>query len=119
MRILSLLAAALAMPALIARAEPAAAARELIARVLPGQAGSFVCEVIPQDAGKDVFEIEARDGKIVLRGNHGIAIATAFNWYLRQHCLVNYDWQAAGPLRLPAAPPPNSARPAPLPSASR
>jgi alpha-N-acetylglucosaminidase len=86
-------------------ADPAVVARALIARVLPHHAGSFLCEVIPQDAGKDVFEIEARDGKIVLRGNHGIAIATAFNWYLRHQCLVNYDWEAAGPMELTGAPP--------------
>ena len=109
MKFLYLLAITLATPALFGQTEPAAnpaaAARELIARVLPEHAGSFVCEVIPPDAGKDVFEIEAKDGKIVLRGNHGIAIATAFNWYLRLQCLINYDWEAAGPLRLSGAPP--------------
>ena len=109
MKFLRRCSAILALPVLCVQAEPvadpAAAARELVARVLPQHTGSFACAVIPQDDGKDVFEIEASDGKIALRGNNGIAIATAFNWYLREHCLVNYDWEAAGPLQLSAAPP--------------
>ena len=93
-----------------AAADPAAAAQKLIARVLPKYSANFVCEVIPQDGGKDVFEIEGKDGKIVLRGNNGVAIATAFNWYLRHECLVNFDWEAAGPLKLTASPPPPAAK---------
>jgi len=83
----------------------AAVARELIGRVLPQHAAAFACEVIPQEGGKDVFEIEAKDGKIMLRGNNGLAIATAFNWYLRHECKVNFDWEAAGPLHLTGTPP--------------
>ena len=110
MRLLCLLLAiAIATPAMNGQSEsaadPAAVAQALIARVLPQHAASFVCEVIPQDGSRDVFEIEAGDGKIVLRGNHGIAIATAFNTYLRHDCLVNYDWEAAGPLVLSEKPP--------------
>ena len=85
--------------------DPACVGRALIRRVLPQHAKEFVCEVITQDGGKDVFEIEAKDGKIALRGNNGIAIATAFNWYLRHDCLVNFDWEASGPLKLASSPP--------------
>ena len=62
------------------------AAKGLIARLLPKHADRFVCEVIPDDNGKDVFELESRGGKIVLRGNNGLCIASALNWYLEKYC---------------------------------
>lgn len=62
------------------------AARELIARLLPKHVDRFVCEVIPNEDGKDVFELESRAGKIVLRGNNGLGIASAMNWYLEKFC---------------------------------
>jgi len=74
------------------------AADDLIMRVLPGHAGEFACEIIPQDAGRDVFEIGARDGKVLLRGNDGVSLAMAFNWYLRRETKTSYDRQADGPV---------------------
>jgi len=90
-----------------AAGDPAAVAMALIQRVLPEHAGRFRCEVIAAEAGKDVFEIDQADSLIVLRGNRGISLAMAFNWYLRHDCDVNFDWEACAPLRLatpPAAP---------------
>lgn len=84
--------------------DPAAAATALIRRVLPEHAERFRCEVIPADSGRDVFEIERADDLIVLRGNQGISLAMAFNWYLRTVCLTNFDWEARAPLKLTAPP---------------
>ena len=74
------------------------AANGLIRRVLPQQADRFLVELTPATDGLDVFEIEAKADRIVLRGNSGLSIAMAFNWYLRYEANVNFDWQAAGPL---------------------
>ena len=82
-----------------------AAAQALIGRVLPSHASQFVCEAIPQDGGKDVFEIEACSGKIVLRGNNAVAIASALNWYLKHYCRCDISWcgdQLNAPSPLPA-----------------
>jgi alpha-N-acetylglucosaminidase len=79
------------------------AALELIARVLPQHAGEFRCESIPDESGKDVFEIEAGNGNIVLRGNDGVSLAMAFDWYLRYEAKTSYDWQAIGPIDLPGS----------------
>ena len=79
------------------------AARHLIQRVLPPLADTFQVELIPAADDKDVFEIEANGGKITLRGNNGLSLAMAFNWYLRHEAHVNFDWQAAGPLRFQGA----------------
>src|SRR5205814_3493552 len=91
--LLSFLLAGIPSPA----AEPSAAiagraARELIARLLPKQADQFIVEVIPAENGFALFEIESRDGRIVLRGNNGVAVASALNWYLKYygHCQVSW-----------------------------
>lgn len=81
----------------------AAAAKALIARVLPGHAGDFICETIPSDAGRDVFEIEAVGGKIILRGNDGVSLAMAFNTYLRDFAHADFDWYATKPLEIAGA----------------
>src|SRR5690606_19374362 len=53
---------------------PQEAARGVLRRLLPARAAGFIIDVIPSDNGADVFEIESRDGKIVLRGSNGLAI---------------------------------------------
>ena len=82
------------------------AARELIARVTPGYEKQYVLEVIPTDAqsGEDVFEVDARKGKVVLRGNNPVALASAFHWYLKYTCKAQLSWfgdQLNLPERLP------------------
>lgn len=82
------------------------AARELITRVTPGYEKQYVLEVIPTDAqsGEDVFEVDARKGKVVLRGNNPVALASAFHWYLKYTCKAQLSWfgdQLNLPERLP------------------
>jgi alpha-N-acetylglucosaminidase len=73
----------------------------LISRIVPKNASSFQLEIIPSEGVYDVFEIESgAKGKIILRGNNGIALATALNCYLREVVHVSYDWQAINPLIL-------------------
>jgi alpha-N-acetylglucosaminidase len=68
------------------------AARALLQRVLPAKAALFDLEWIPPEGGADVFEIEARDGRIVLRGTDGVALASALNTYLKQYCHAHLSW---------------------------
>ena len=58
----------------------------LIDRVIPNYANQFMFENISEDNGSDVFEIDTQKGKIVLRGNSTIALASALNWYLKYSC---------------------------------
>ncbi len=62
------------------------AVRGLVRRVLPGDADRFVFAQIPADDGRDVFEIETLDDKVVVRGNNGVSMAMGVNWYLKHHC---------------------------------
>lgn len=70
----------------VAAAAPEDAARGVIERVLPGRADQFRTELIPKESAQDVFEIEAQEGKILLRGSSPVAVASAFNWYLKHFC---------------------------------
>ncbi|MBL0178990.1 MAG: alpha-N-acetylglucosaminidase [Gemmatimonadetes bacterium] len=65
------------------------AATALIERVLPGHTRDFRAEAIPDSAGLDIFELESRNGTIILRGSSGVAIASALNWYLERVAGVN------------------------------
>lgn len=71
-----------------------------IARVVPSRAGSFIIEEIPQENGKDVFEIESRGDRIVLRGNNGLSVAAALNDYLKHYCFCDITWNGTN-LNLP------------------
>ncbi|MBN2023415.1 MAG: alpha-N-acetylglucosaminidase [Pirellulales bacterium] len=84
---------------------PEEAARGLLRRVLPAHDGDFVFETIAADGGSDVFEVESVHGKIVLRGNNGVAMASGLNWYLKHRCHCHLSFrgdQLALPDPLPA-----------------
>jgi len=67
-------------------------AKHLVQRLIPKHATQFAFEVIPADEGRDVFEIESRDGKAVIRGNNGVAMAMGLNWFLKHHCHCHVSW---------------------------
>lgn len=75
------------------------AAEALVARVVPEAAGQFVLEAIPHADSLDVFEVENRNGKVVLRGSSGVALASALDWYLEHVAGVNVG-NPPGPIRL-------------------
>jgi len=84
------------------------AARALLTRLLPEHADRFIFEAIPPENGRDVFEIETRDGKTVIRGNTGVSIATGLKWYLEHYCHCHISWygrQLDPPDPLPAVQP--------------
>lgn len=85
----------------LSAAEPTKAASELLHRLLPSHAQHFTLEQIPADPAGDVFEIESRDGKVILRGNNGVSIASALNWYLKFHCGCHHSFTGGSQLRLP------------------
>ncbi len=67
-------------------------AAALVSRAVPGKESHFICEVIPDEDGRDVFEIESGGGKVFLRGNNAVSIGSALNWYLKYHCDSDISW---------------------------
>jgi len=76
------------------------AAHDLIARILPQHADAFIPELLTTE-DNDVFEVESKNGKIVLRGNDGVAIASALYFYLTEYAHCQVTWNGDN-LRLPA-----------------
>ncbi len=73
----------------------------LIERIAPGHTGDFIIETIPAPPGENVFEVGARDGKIVLRGDNSLSQAVALNWYLKHDAFVDVSWFADEPVNMP------------------
>jgi alpha-N-acetylglucosaminidase len=64
-----------------------AAAEGLLARRFPEWKDKVRFEVIaPAENNADVFELQTRDGKLLVRGNNGVSLASGFNWYLKHYC---------------------------------
>lgn len=84
-----------------------AEATALIARILPAKAAAFTVESLQANADKDSFEIESSKGKIILRGNNGVAIASALYHYLAEYAHCQITWNGTNlhlPEPLPAVP---------------
>jgi alpha-N-acetylglucosaminidase len=74
----------------------------LIERIAPGHGGDFVIETIAAPAGENVFEVEGRAGKIVLRGDSPLSQAVALHWYLNHDAFVSVSWYAGDAVNVPA-----------------
>jgi len=76
------------------------AALEVIERILPEHAHRFILESIENENGKDVFEIETINRKIVIRGSSGVAICSGFNYYLKNYCNALYHFRTGQNLNI-------------------
>jgi alpha-N-acetylglucosaminidase len=77
----------------------------LIQRIIPQKASSFIIQPLSANAGKDSFEIESSHTKIILRGNNGVAVASALYYYLTEYCHCQLTWNGTNlnlPKQLPA-----------------
>jgi alpha-N-acetylglucosaminidase len=82
-------------------------AKELIHRTIPKHSNHFVVESLNGTDGHDVFEIESKGGKIVLRGTSGVAVASALYFYLNEYAHCQITWNGTNvnlPASLPVVP---------------
>ncbi len=71
------------------------AAEGLLQRLLPQRAESFVFQPIPRANGQDVFELESlANGRILIRGNNGVSMASGLNWYLKHCANCQVTWRS-------------------------
>lgn len=78
--------------------------RNLIERVTgKGSSDNFIVETIPADeeTEMDVYEVDYADGKVILRGNNGVALATAYNYYLKYYAYLDFPYVGESNLVLP------------------
>lgn len=80
--------------------DPTAAIEGLVTRILGASyVDKFVFKVIPADEnGFDVFELTAdlEQNKPILSGNNGVALSSAFNYYLKYFCNCSISWGRNG-----------------------
>ena len=77
---------------------------ELVGRVIGDEWKEDFVFALREDNsdGKDIFEVsDGEDGKILIRGNNGVAMASGFNYYLRYYCKVDYNPLFASQLDMP------------------
>ena len=77
---------------------------DLIERVTPGYGDQFRLELMATGDSVDVYEVGSKRGKVLLRGNNSVALATAYNQYLKYDCNAHVSWlgdQLDLPARLP------------------
>ena len=68
------------------------AAEALLERLLPGHVDHFAFELLEPELGRDVFELETVEGKLVVRGNTAVSMAMGLHWYLKHHCHAHVSW---------------------------
>ena len=78
---------------------------QLLERIDKGASRKFVLE-LDDSGGPDYFELSTdRSGKIRVRGNNNVSLATGVNWYLKYYANIHLSWncmRASLPERLPA-----------------
>lgn len=72
----------------------------IVKRTVPDYAEYFIVEELATGGASDSFEIESRDGKIVLRGNDGVSIASALYHYIKEIAGGQITWNGSN-LNLP------------------
>lgn len=87
---------ALCLSALIASAalaaDPVDAARGVLTRCFGPRAAEIRLESVPADQGRPVFEVEATNGIVTIRGSSGAALSRGAYTYLRAHDLAMFTW---------------------------
>lgn len=71
---------------------PRSPEQELVTRLLPQYEAQVRVESIPPNESRDSFELETRDGKLVIRGSNGVAVASGLNHYLERFGNGHLSW---------------------------
>ena len=67
---------------------------DVMERTVPGISKNFELQLLETNInnGKDVFELESVNKKIVIKGTSPIALTAGFNWYLKYYCKSSISW---------------------------
>ncbi|MBR8535889.1 alpha-N-acetylglucosaminidase [Carboxylicivirga sediminis] len=68
------------------------AAYALLSRLMPEREVEVEFQMIPDDNGNDVFELQTVNEKLVVRGNSALVMAYALHYYLRNFCNSSFSW---------------------------
>lgn len=68
------------------------AVKGIVQRRLPLLKDQLVFSAIPLEGNRDVFEVKSKDGKILISGSSGVAMAVGLSWYIRNVCNRQISW---------------------------
>ena len=71
----------------------------LVSRIAPSWVHQIIFQTIPSD--KDIFELNWKNGKLVVEGNNINSMAVGFNYYLKYYCHTDVTWYSADKIELP------------------
>ena len=77
------------------------AAKSLTSRIIPEHAKSFSFKKLDADS-VDRFEIESKNGKIIISGNNANSMAVGLNHYLKYYCKTEVSWFADDKTDMPS-----------------
>lgn len=76
--------------------------KDFIKRILPGHSSEFKTESLGAvNNSKETFELDYKNGLVILRGNTTSALTAALGHYLKYYCYTNVSWFAADPIIVP------------------
>ncbi len=67
-------------------------AKALLLRLIPSHAASFTLQEIPKENDRDVFEVSASGGSVLVKGSSGVALCRGIYDYLRNGCNCMVGW---------------------------
>jgi alpha-N-acetylglucosaminidase len=85
-----------------AQTKNVSAARDLAKRLVPVYADKIVFDEIISSVGKDVFELQSRQGKLFIKGNSANSMAVGLNYYLKNYCNTSVSWYLKDKIFLPS-----------------
>lgn len=77
------------------------AAYDLVQRLIPQWKNQIKFENIPSDNGKDVFELQNENDKLIIRGSSVLSQVVGLNWFLKYYCDTSVSWYASNPVQVP------------------
>ena len=91
-RSLLLILGSFSAAAVMAQHGDEASALALARRIAPAWAAYIHFEKIPADSGREVFELESRDGRVIIRGNDVNAMTRGLNYYFQRFANIDISW---------------------------
>ncbi len=77
------------------------AARGVLERTIGARAKDFTLQFIRPNTALDTFEIEAKNGKVTVKGTSGVAVCRGAYEYLKSKCHVMVSWEGSNASNLP------------------
>jgi alpha-N-acetylglucosaminidase len=79
--------------------------QELAKRIAKPYANKIIFETVSSADGKDFFELETQQNKLIIKGNSYNSMAFGLNHYLKYYCNTSVSWYKADKIDLPATMP--------------